>query len=174
MGLESAVKNLWQHAIAPNTRQLYKTAYQVYVQFLLLCNVIACITPTTVPVSEDLLIYFVTHCATRLSLSYSTIKLYLCGIRFMCLEYNIFYPAINELSRLKAILNGIKRTQSRVSKPRYPVTYGILKDVCLWLQTHSSYDHLMLETVVPLPFLVFSVVENSQLILDLILVLIYV
>ena len=153
--LDRAVKDLWQHAIAPGTRQTYNTGYNMYIQFLLLSGVIACATPNNIPVSEDLLIYFVTHCTSTLAISYATIKIYLCGIRFMCLEHNIFYPAIHELSRLKAILNGVKRSQNKVSKPRYPITYAILKDVCMWLQKSCTYDHLLLETVCTVAFFGF-------------------
>lgn len=125
--LQNVVDNLWTKAIAPSTRQSYETGFQTYIRFLLLTGTIAYVTDENIPVSEDLLMYFVAHCSSRLVISYSTIKLYLCGIKFKCLENNIKYPELSNLGRLKNILNGVKREQVKKLFPRYPITFDILK-----------------------------------------------
>ena len=149
------MSNLWQHAISPGTRSAYMTGFHVYLQFLLMNAIVSCITADYIPVSEDLLIYFVAHCATNLNISYASIKLYLCGIRFVCLERNLYYPAIHELDRLKAILNGVKRSRPGRSTPRYPITFHILRDICLWLRNSVLFDNVLLETVCVVAFFGF-------------------
>ena len=65
--------------------------------------------------SEDLLIYFVTHCQSVLKLKYSTIKLYLAGIRFHGINHfsvNPLYDKFgNVLLRLENVLIGIKKCE---------------------------------------------------------------
>lgn len=122
---------------------------------MLLTGVVAYILTGCVPVNEQLLLLFVAYCTSRLHISYSTIKLYLCGIRFKCLELNIDYPDLTKLRRLKAILNGVKRTYKTKPKPRYPITFDILKKVCLWLRQDSSYEDLLLETMCTVAFFGF-------------------
>lgn len=106
-----------------------------------------------VPVSEDLLLLFVAYCFSALHLSYSTIKLYLCGIRFLCLERNISHPSSSALPRLHAILNGVKRRQVRRTLTRYPVTFNVLKQVCESLRRQPI--DLMLETACTIAFFGF-------------------
>ena len=86
MELQKVVDTLWCKAIAPSTRLCCETGYQAHIQFLLLTGLIAHVIPHLLPINEDLLILFVAYCASRLKVSYSTIKLYLCGIRFRCIE----------------------------------------------------------------------------------------
>jgi hypothetical protein len=44
------------------------------------------------PISEDILIFFVAHCFDTLKLQHSTIKLYLCGIRYQYMKWNSTNP----------------------------------------------------------------------------------
>ena len=83
--LKQSVDDLWTHAIASNTRALYNTGYSHFERFLLLngANISLHKFP---PVTEDILIYFVAHCFKVLLLKYTTIKLYLCGIRHVYLK----------------------------------------------------------------------------------------
>ncbi|XP_033761538.1 uncharacterized protein LOC117343304 [Pecten maximus] len=106
-------------------------------------------------VTEDMLIYFVAHCY-NLKLSYATIKLYMCGIKFMCLKHNIPFPSSAELRRMYAILGGVKRARGKISRPRYPVTFNILKDVCGYLrQKSTSFEDLMMQTACIVAFFGF-------------------
>ncbi|XP_050409488.1 uncharacterized protein LOC126824330 [Patella vulgata] len=63
-----------------------------------------CVFAYVKPVNEQSLIYFATFCASRLSISYSTIKLYLCGIHFISMENNISYLHSNQLNTASAHL----------------------------------------------------------------------
>jgi len=167
MELQPVVDNLWNHAISHNTRQTYETGYQTYIRFLLFTGTIAYVNSDQIPVTEDLLIFFVAHCVSKLGISYSTIKLYLCGIKFKCHENSIMYPAIHNLNRLKNVLNGVKRTQTKKSYIRYPITFEVLRKVCLFLRNSSLYSHLLLETVCTVAFFGFLrcgefTVENGQ------------
>lgn len=153
--LDNVVSQLWEAAISTGKRKNYETGFRTYTSFLLLTGVVAYILTGCVPVNEQLLLLFVAYCTSRLHISYSTIKLYMCGIRFKCLELNIDYPDLTKLRRLKAILNGVKRTYKTKPKPRYPITFDILKKVCLWLRQDSSYEDLLLETMCTVAFFGF-------------------
>lgn len=108
------------------------------------------------PINEELLIYFVAHCVSRLNLSHSTIKQYLCGIKFRCQENNVVYPDLNQLSGLEKVLNGAKRMCERKSNTtRCPITFDILKNLCLWLRKCNSVSNFLLETVCTIGFFGF-------------------
>lgn len=166
MELDTVVSQLWEAAISTGTRKTYETGFRTYTSFLLLTGVVAFILPGCVPVNEQLLLLFVAYCTSRLHISYSTIKLYMCGIRFKCLELNIDYPDLTKLRRLKAILNGVKRTYKTKPKPRYPITFDILKKVCLWLRQDSSYEDLLLETMCTVAFFGFFFLRCGEFTVD--------
>ena len=80
--------------------------------------------------SEDLFMYFVSHCSTNLNLQFKTIKLYLCGIRRAYIEHGLGDPFILPgnlpMLQLQQVLRGIKKCQPQLCKPRLPITYEIL------------------------------------------------
>lgn len=155
MGLGSVIENLWETAVAPNTRQAYNTGFNNFIRFLLLAGIMNNIDFTNLQVTEDMLIYFVAHCYNS-KLSYATIKLYTCGIKFMCLKHNIPFPSSTNLCRMHAILGGVKRACVKTSRPRYPVTFNILKDVCTYLRCNSnSFQELMMQTACVVAFFGF-------------------
>ena len=155
MELKAVVDNLFNCSIAKSTRETYEAGFKTYVRFLLLTGVIAFIVPNNIPVNEEYLINFVAHCNSRLKISYSTIKLYLCGIRFKCLEQGVSYPDNANLKRLQLVLNGVKRSHYTKSRPRYPITFVVLKKVCLWLRKNSNFEHLLLEAMSTVAFFGF-------------------
>lgn len=81
-------------------------------------------------VSEDLLVYFVTHCATHLRLSHKTIKLYLCGVRHAYIEIGRGDPFLSHLGtpllRLQQVLRGVKKATAAPARPRLPITWELL------------------------------------------------
>ncbi|XP_021363825.1 uncharacterized protein LOC110457051 [Mizuhopecten yessoensis] len=113
----------------------------------ILCN------PTTglPPISEDILIYFVTHFFKFLNLQHSTIKLYLNGIRFKYLQQNVPSPLDSleskPLPRLALILKSIKRDQGSNTTTRLPITGDILHKMCAFLRrgVFSPFTDVMLE-----------------------------
>ena len=80
--------------------------------------------------SEDLFMYFVSHCSTNLNLQFKTIKLYPCGIRHAYIEHGLGDPFILPgnlpMLQLQQVLRGIKKYQPQLCKPRLPITYEIL------------------------------------------------
>lgn len=81
------------------------------------------------PVSEDLLIRFVTYCHTALSLKFDTIKLYLAGVRFHYIRYNFGDP-LTYTTRLSYILRAIKKNRVGDTFKRFPITCDVLTKLC--------------------------------------------
>ena len=79
--------------------------------------------------NEDVLIYFVTYCHSFLKLTWSTIKLYLAGIRFHYLQAGHANP-FHALDRLQCIIRAVKRSQICSSKPRLPIDINIIVQIC--------------------------------------------
>lgn len=90
--------------------------------------------PSVLPVlSEDTLIYFVTYCHSFLKLKWSTIKLYLAGIRFHYLHTGHSNP-FQSTDRLQCIIRAVKRLQTQTIKPRLPLNFAKLRQICDLLQ----------------------------------------
>ncbi|VDH99762.1 Hypothetical predicted protein [Mytilus galloprovincialis] len=130
VALKSTVSDLWRHVLSTRTSQTYKVGYRAYTAFLANNGVVWLGKPMP-PISEDILIYFVAHCYKNLRLLHTTIKLYLCGIRFYYIQSNCDHPFdyTNEstLLRLNMIMRAVKRIQGEHnSKPRLPITFQVL------------------------------------------------
>lgn len=150
--LENQVEKLWNVAISENTRSVYNTGLQCLLNFLLMSGVI--FTNKCFPcLNEDMLIYFVTYCHSSLKLKWTTIKLYLAGIRFHYLKAGQENPFLS-VDRLQCIIRGIKRSQEVKSKPRLPIDVKILSKLCQLLQTgvFSPYMDKTLECMCLLAF----------------------
>ena len=110
------------------------------------------------PISEDILIFFIAHCFQLLKLQYSTIKLYLCGIRYKYLQSSFRDPLETEngtpLPRLAYILNSVKKQQKPTNNNRLPITFEILEKIILCLRqgVFNPFLDLMLETVCTIGF----------------------
>ncbi|XP_021356783.1 uncharacterized protein LOC110452522 isoform X1 [Mizuhopecten yessoensis] len=159
--LDTIVQGLLEKSIAPRTKIVYETGFRKYVQFLLLHGFISMVMEGVAPpVTEDLLVLFVAYCASKLKLSFPTVKLYLCGIRHSCLRYSD-RPLVNisaiSSPRLNAVLNGLKRQSSTQAKPRLPITGTILANICrtLRLGVFSKFTDLMMETACTVAFFGF-------------------
>ena len=134
------------------------TGYKHFENFLLL-NEVQFYDGKLPPVSEELLIYFVGHCFEVLGIQYSTIKQYICGIRYMCLKDDISSPFSNEqdhksTARLSLFLKSVKRLQKQHSRPRLPITSDILRQLCNRLRSgfYSEFIDCTLETVCIIAF----------------------
>ena len=135
------------------------------------------------PISKDILIYFVAHCFKNLKLLHTTIKLYLCGIRFHYVKSNCEHPfdSAHEstILRLNMIMRAVKRILGEHNpKQRLPTTFQVLEIICNSLRScvFSTFTDCMLETVctVAFFFLDFWGVANSRFCRISILPLIYV
>lgn len=87
------------------------------------------------PVTEHLILRFCTYCCECLQLSHSTIKLYLCGIRFFYIRNCGFHPFEKPNGHISTavytLLTAIKKKQaSNVKRTRLPITANILCRMC--------------------------------------------
>ena len=140
-------------ALSPNTRSSYASGWSCFSNFCTM-NCVQISEQHLPVINEDILMYFATHCATTLKLSYTTIKLYLCGIR----AHYISVLGINPLKqatglplyRLKLIMDGIRKQQPpRVHRPRLPITHEVLSQLCTLLRSgvYGPYMDTLLEAV---------------------------
>lgn len=150
MELHPDAQQLLLNSIAPSTKVTYDTALRCYKKYCLMAlpayNVGLSLLP---PLTEEILMNFSSHCHNHLRLSYSTIKLYLCGLKF---HYNIMgvpLPLFINFTRLQLLLRGIKRTSSHTRPQRLPITGNILFVLCSKLDTgvFSPFLDKMLKAV---------------------------
>jgi hypothetical protein len=141
-------------SIAKSTMKSYNSALKAYERFMQLNNVSWTYKP---PISECSLLSFVTYCFNSLNLSYSTIKLYLAGLRFhyICAGVaNPFeVPSANGamLPRLQMVLRGIKKNDKPRSKVRLPITIELLHSICSRLSQglfNSFLDQMLITACV--------------------------
>ena len=89
--LNLTVSSLWNSALSSRTLSAHETGLQSFKTFLIMINLVS--TMESLPVvSEDIVMLYIAHCYKTLKLSYTTIQLYLCGIRFAYLKAGIPYP----------------------------------------------------------------------------------
>lgn len=131
--LNQNVDKLWDSCLSNNTKAAYQTGLHCFLTFLTMSGVImkSGILPK---LTEDVLIYFVTHCHTSLKLKWTTIKLYLAGIRYHYIKSGGSNPLI-AMDRLQYIIRGIKRTQNQSVRRRLPITIQLLHQICGVLKT---------------------------------------
>ncbi|XP_071170598.1 uncharacterized protein [Mytilus edulis] len=147
--LTNSVSCLLKTSIAPRTRSQYECGYSAYATFLRMTGVIW-LNSDMPPLTEESLIHFATHCFKNLHLKCSTIKMYICGIRYKYLENgktSIFSDSSDKLYRLDALYRGIKKNEKKSTKPRLPITFTILKDICQFLRKgyYTPYVDILLE-----------------------------
>ena len=152
MDLNQTISSLWNYALSSRTLAAYETGVQSYKTFLMMNNLIFSMDSLPV-VSEDVLMLYVAHCYKTLKLKYTTIKLYLCGVRFAYLKAGIACPLIrtdnSSCARITTLLNAIKRVQGPVKKCKQPITAAILDRMCSVLNTGylTSYMDCLLNAV---------------------------
>ncbi|XP_071158740.1 uncharacterized protein [Mytilus edulis] len=158
--LDSSVETLWKYSVADSTRSHYTTGFDLYKKFSLLQGSFWTSNEMP-PVSETLLMRFVAFCDEHKSLKYSTIKLYLCGIRYYYLQYAGFSPLEQygkPLLCLQSILNGLKKKQKGcVKRPRLPITMSLLYKMVMLLRNNffSLFNNVMLEAACVVAFFAF-------------------
>jgi hypothetical protein len=158
VGLQQTVTGLWYGAISDRTRTGYDTGYHTYLRFLALNNVHWISFP---PISEAILILFVAHCFSVLCLQYSTIKSYLCGVRFAYISRGLQNPFTatdgGHLQSLQTILKSVQKHCQRPIKHRYPITSTVLKSMYDSLQggLFTPYTDLLMQTVCSTAFFGF-------------------
>jgi hypothetical protein len=158
--LNQTVGKLWKHAIANKTREYYNVGYKHFERFMLLNNVHLHVGYLP-PISEEILIYFVAYCFRHLNLQYSTIKLYLCGIRYKYLQSNVQSPFEkpdqSNLKKLALVLKSVKRLQGAMPRIRLPITFDILEKICYRLRkgVFNNFVDCLIETTCTVAFFGF-------------------
>lgn len=179
--MDSSLDNLWRQSISNNTHTAYNTGFDLYIKFLLLLGEIWN-TSSLPPVSEKLLMRFAAYCHEHRQLQYSTIKLYLCGVRFFYMKHGGFNPMVNhgrQLECLKSILCGIKKKKGpTVKRTRLPITMPILANMCSLLNSFvfGYFNSIMLAAACVAAFFgflrcgEFTILNQFNLILNVIYV----
>lgn len=134
MDLNSTVTEMWDSAISPNTKLVYDSGMANYRKFLSTVGEESySLTP---PITDDLLIKFIAYCFKYVKIKYSTIKLYLCGIRFFYLRLGKESPleSTQKSVRIHSFLKSVKRSQPQDKRERMPINIEILKHIVLYLK----------------------------------------
>lgn len=157
--MDSAITDLLNHAVSSRTLSSYNVGVDLYKRFLLLQGFVWKDNELP-PVSEILLMRFVAYCDEHKNLKYSTVKLYLCGIRFYYLRFGGFNPIEcngRPMICLKTILTGLKKKVPNVKRIRLPITVNILYRMCKLLRSNifSNFVCVMLEAACVMAFLDF-------------------
>ena len=103
-------------------------------------------------VCEDDLVRFVTHCADNLQLKYTTIKLYLAGIRSQYIQLGrgdvLRDTHGNKLHQLELVLRGVRKYQRHIPHRQLPITIDILRQLCTILRHghFGPYIDLLMES----------------------------
>ena len=108
-GLSVLVEKLWEASLSKNTKQVYKTGINCFVNFLKMNRFIDFHMEFS-HIAEDHFILFVTYCKYVLNLKFDTIKLYLAGVRHFFIRYQKQDP-FEKSVRLDYIMRGIKKSQ---------------------------------------------------------------
>ena len=114
---------LWDNPVSSRTLLAYQTGLNSFKTFVLMNNPVQHMDPLP-RVSEDILCLYIAYCYKTFYLCYTTIKLYLCGIRF-CLPCPLLRHDTSSV-RIMTLLNAAKRLQGQVKRTRQPTnaTYG--------------------------------------------------
>ena len=129
--------------LASSTSRVYRTGINRYLE---MCRQLSA-SPT--PASEGLLYKFVAYLALN-NIAFSTIKVYLSGVRQLHVREGHPPPPTTEVARLTQVLRGIKISQAASNQPnparkRLPITPEILRQVkARWQQEPPSQDRIML------------------------------
>lgn len=113
------------------------------------------------PISEDLLMCFVAHCFRTLKIKAGTVKLYLCGIRFMYLTAGFPNPLMTQEGqayvRLQTLITGVKKFQGITLRPHFPIPYDILSKICQLLRqgVFSPHVNILMKTACSVGFFGF-------------------
>ncbi|CAG2204821.1 unnamed protein product [Mytilus edulis] len=131
--LNAKVKNLIHNSIASSTRSQYEHGFKSYKNFLCLSGFKWDDKTDMPPLTEDILMHYATHCHENLKIKCSTIKMYICGLRYIYLQSGVqclFSDCCSsKLLRLETIYRGIKKQEVKSSRKRLPLTYDIIRNM---------------------------------------------
>ena len=121
--MESAVRKLFSSGLAKSTNQVYQSGSNRYLKF---CSS-ALLEPF--PVSEQKLAFFVAKLYLE-GLSSTTVKTYLCAVRYTQIAIGLGDPQIPSMPQLEYILKGIRKLSAKGDRTRrLPITPPILRQL---------------------------------------------
>jgi hypothetical protein len=119
-------------ALAPATHQLYLSAWKTFNTYLVMSGV-KNVFEVTDSARQDVLVSFVIYCADSLKVAHTTIKTYLCGIKYFCARQGCSDPLTfvggQGFSKLQLVLKGIKKCHITGTQPRQPITIHVLSSM---------------------------------------------
>ena len=137
---------MMEKAVSTSTLNQYKNGFKIFKRFMIMSGFNwenNC--PT---INENNILQFVSYCHFNLNIKSTTIKQYLCAVRFHYIVYdqdNLFTNDI-KLVRVETMLKGIKKSEITTVKKRLPLTNNIIKDIVVILRKgyfKSNIDQLM-------------------------------
>jgi hypothetical protein len=119
-------------ALAASTQKLYSTGWRTFSKFMQLSG-----TPDVFKLSDDdrqkAMLAFVTYCVDNLHISYTTVKSYLCAIKYYFSRSGapdpLSFSGGQPFSQLKLLLRGIRKVQGSPTQAREPVTIELLSSM---------------------------------------------
>ena len=149
--MDATVRSLINRGVAKSTLTFYATGKRRYLSF---CTQFQC---RPLPVEESTLLRFVAFLSSA-SLSYASVRSYLCAVRHLQIMSNLPDPAMATFPLLNYALRGLRRDGPRErAHPRLPITPEILRGVHrVWSRGPQDYNHTMLWAAFCLGFFAFS------------------
>jgi hypothetical protein len=127
-----SVDHYIDQALAPNTQKLYSTGWKTFRTFLQLSD-IKDIFGVTDTVRQKTMMAFTAYCADSLCISYTTIKSYLCAIKYFFARSGspdpLTFTGGQSFTQLQLVLRGVRKVQGSVTNKREPVTIDLLSSM---------------------------------------------
>ena len=138
MELNKVVADLFLECINYSTKSAYISGYKCVIRFLQsysgsygeyrYSNISRNNIRTVISVFiEDVLIYIIAYCQSFLGLKFSTIKLYLAGVRHFGITYANKNPLVdqygNQLLRLHNVLKSVNNSDHKPARKKLPIPY---------------------------------------------------
>jgi hypothetical protein len=159
--LQQEANYLLSQALSPGTARLYNTAWRHFTSFATLQGAPISQQGRSSHAREGLMVLFATYCFSVLKCSYSTVKVYLAGVKHHYVSKYGFDPFVHDngtpFLQLHLIMTGIRKTNSKPTPSRLPITIPILSLLTDTLRRgfHGEYLDSMMTAVLTLAFFGF-------------------
>ena len=139
--LATAAQTHFDLGVSPATKKAYMASIRWYTTFCSQTN------QQAVPASEETLLLFATYLAQQ-GLSYSTIQVYLSGVRYSHIATGEYSKAVIQTTpRISQVLKGIRKSQATIQqhRERQPITFPIMECLQAVLTKHiGSFNNKMI------------------------------
>lgn len=161
VALINAKQHYTEIALSARTRATYATGVRTFRNFCLMHNIAPGLLGLPKCPGEDILTYFVCHCANNLRITHATIKSYLAGIKNFYIEHGLGNQFLRldgqPMLSLELVLRGIKKQCTQIKQQRHPITADVLRKLCQVLdgKIFGTYDDMMMKAACCLAFFGF-------------------